>query len=181
MTEEIWMWVPGFESRYEVSNLGFVRSSPRQALKGGRNLRWPGKVLSSFKDTNGYLYVNLSNGTKARKFAVHSIVLMAFCGPRPLNYECCHIDGCRTNARLDNLRWGSRQSNWHDKRLHGTATQGEQSATAILTDRDIDEIFSSKESSISLGKKLGVASSTIRAVRLRVNWRHRDRPVREHP
>lgn len=167
-----WKPVVGYEGLYEVSSVGGVRSLERfrRTIRG--NQRWPGKTLSPFVDVNGYVYVSLSNGDKAKKTAVHRIVLEAFVGPSGPKQQACHNDGVRTNNSVDNLRWDSARANAADKAIHGTALLGERSPTSILTQDQVIEIRARPEGSIRLGREYGVASSTIRAVRLRQNWAH---------
>ena len=101
---EIWKSCVGYESFYEVSNFGNVRSLKRPvktslgiALKGGINLK---KIIAS----TGYEVVNLTTGAKKRKQEhVHRLVLRAFCGDPPPKMEACHSDGVRTNNVLTNL------------------------------------------------------------------------------
>lgn len=157
---EYWRPVFGFESFYEISNIGRVRS-----LNTGR-------VLTAYVDRfgSGYLCVTLSVNKRARKRTVHGMVAETFIGQRPPKNECRHKDGSRTNARLSNLAYGTNKENWADKRAHGRATQGEKSGCAKLSEIQVRYIRSSALSSIALGRELGVASSTIRAVRLGQNW-----------
>lgn len=56
-------------------------------------------------------------------FKVATLVLTTFCGPRPPGWYACHGDGDPTNSRLDNLAWGTPQSNALDRRRHGTHYQ----------------------------------------------------------
>lgn len=170
---ERWRSVVGYEGFYEVSEFGGVRSLDRVGVCGRPRALHRGRVLKPFVDSgNGYLAVNLSKCGKAKKRTVHTLVLEAFVGPRPLGMEGCHGDGDRTNARLGNLSWGTPEKNWDDKRRHGTATVGERSPSAKLTEDQVSMILASKLSSLKLAPLLGVASSTIRAVRLGQNWKH---------
>lgn len=45
---------------------------------------------------------------------VHMLVAEAFLGPRPIGQEVRHKDDDRTNPRLDNLEYGTRQDNVND-------------------------------------------------------------------
>jgi hypothetical protein len=46
--------------------------------------------------------------------------------------QCRHLDGNRSNNRLDNLAWGTPLENGADKARHGTA-KGERNGRAKLT------------------------------------------------
>lgn len=169
---ERWLPVVGYEGLYEVSNLGRVRSLDR-ICDGGKLRR--GRMLGCPVDTKGagYRFVSLSRHGKGKKSNVHVLVLEAFVGPRPSpSHEACHNDGDPTNAALSNLRWDTAAGNWADKWRHGTAPVGERSGVSVLTSEAVQWIRESRQSSLALAPVFGVASSTIRAIRLRQNWRH---------
>jgi hypothetical protein len=103
MTE--WRPVPGFPA-YEVSALGEVR-------RGGRQ-------LSLFQDGSGYLAVTLCEGGVRKRFRVHSVVLLAFAGPRPRGAVSRHLDGDPHNNAAENLTYGTQSENMRDRIAHGT-------------------------------------------------------------
>jgi len=122
---EEWRAVPGFEGRYEVSNLGQVRSLGRtetysRILNDGRrdNVTRTKKTkpLVGNLGSNGYLTVRL----KGKTYAIHRLVLTAFVGPRPEGQAACHNDGDSVNNILSNLRWDTYQANNMDRAKHGT-------------------------------------------------------------
>ena len=102
---EEWKAVPGFEV-YEVSDQGRVR----------RN----GRTLSPWIGSHGYPSIGFSIGGKVTTFTVHSIVALAFLGPRPMDMEVRHLNGDRSDPRLVNLSYSSHSENELDKRSHGT-------------------------------------------------------------
>lgn len=126
MTER-WLPVPGYEGHYEVSDLGRVRALPRRTLHVSSrfpNGRWhtlKGGLRKLSCIDPGYLYLNLRlpEGGKALR-SVHSLVLEAFVGPRPEGMVTRHLNGDRTDARLENLTYGTPSENMYDRRAHGT-------------------------------------------------------------
>jgi hypothetical protein len=46
--------------------------------------------------------------------------MLAFQGPCPNGLEVRHLDGNRTNPKLNNLKYGTRIENMQDAILHGT-------------------------------------------------------------
>ena len=93
---EIWKDIPGYEGKYQVSNLGQVRS-----LKFGKI-----KILKQ-EDKNGYKRIQL----KKKHFLVHRLVAICFID-NPLNYPIInHKDEDPSNNRIDNLEWCSIQYN----------------------------------------------------------------------
>lgn len=95
--DEEWRPVVGYEGRYEVSNLGRVRSLPRSmnARHGGKpnGYHMKGRVLKQVVDSRGYFIVTLGGKSEV----VHRMVLTAFV-PNPEKKPCCdHIDANRLN------------------------------------------------------------------------------------
>lgn len=118
---EQWRPIPGFEGRYEVSNLGRVRTARRIIpYVDGRLRRVEQKVRATSLDTRGYpaLALTAADGTKVTR-AIHVLVAAAWIGPRPDGAEVCHNDGDKTNPRADNLRYDSRVENARDVVRHG--------------------------------------------------------------
>lgn len=103
--DETWKPVPGYETKYQVSDLGRVRSLPRWT--GQRNMS--GKVLSpGGQKCYGHETVALGKGNSK---TVHSLVMLAFIGPRPHGADILHMNHIPWDNRLDNLRYGTRSEN----------------------------------------------------------------------
>lgn len=118
---EEWRPVPGFESRYEVSNFGRVRSLPVTVAcgRGGRGRRTlPGRVLRPGK-MNRFGHVSVVLGRAGGSRCVHELVLLAFVGPKPPKHEARHLDTDGSNNRLSNLVWGTTSDNNKDVTRNG--------------------------------------------------------------
>lgn len=116
---ETWLPVVGFEGRYEVSDLGRVRSLDRKVLNNGTPVVIKGVVLRPSADSKGRLQVRpMREGRGALTF-VHRIVLEAFVGPCPEGMVCCHWDDDPTNNALANLRWDTQSENMRDQARNG--------------------------------------------------------------
>lgn len=126
VTPERWLPVPGHD-HYEVSDRGRVRSLDRMVsidCPGRRSYvaRRPGRVLKPSPTSRGYLAISISDGQPARTktWTVHTLVALAFLGPRPSGYEICHNDGNPLNNNLSNLRYDTISGNRLDSVKHGT-------------------------------------------------------------
>ena len=97
-----WKEIKGYEGLYEVSNMGEVRSLPRQGTKG--------RILKQH-ERKGYLRVALTKDHKTTWCSVNRLVAEAFI-PNPNNLEQVdHINSNRLDNRAENLQWLTRQDN----------------------------------------------------------------------
>ena len=116
--DEIWKDIPGYEGKYQVSNLGRIRSLDRWIVNRlGKRYRHRGRVLKPCPNNLGYMRVDLGKRNSVR---VHVQVMAAFVGPRPDGMVIAHGNGNCSDNRLANLRYTTPQDNEHDKVLHGT-------------------------------------------------------------
>lgn len=123
--QERWLPVVGYEGRYEVSDLGRVRSLSRVRSHGRK---WRGRVLQPWAMPRGYLVVNLWFDNKQQPSLVHRLVLSAFIGPAPEGTEGRHGDGNPANNNLTNLSWGTHSENQLDQVAHGTHVNASKEA-----------------------------------------------------
>jgi len=107
---ELWRPVVGFEGFYEVSDLGRIKSLPRERSNGKGRWISREKILSHGVNQNGYEHVTLQVKGKSKSLRVHSIVSAAFLGERN-GLDIDHIDGNKRNNRADNLQLISRRAN----------------------------------------------------------------------
>lgn len=95
---EQWKDIIGFEGKYQVSDLGRVKS-----LNYHREGK--GRVLVGNKLKSGYLRVCLWKDGKMKNYLVHRLVTEAFL-PNPDNLpQVNHKDECKTNNAVSNLEW----------------------------------------------------------------------------
>jgi len=106
---EIWKAIPGFEGKYEVSNLGRVKSLARETKKHYskkgeiRKTFIQEKILKSSLSPAGYETITLhTNDTPAYR-SVHRLVMLAFSGESELHVD--HKNGNKTDNRLSNLQY----------------------------------------------------------------------------
>ncbi len=111
---EVWRPIPGYEGWYSVSNTGRVRRD--KAERGTQ----AGHILVPFI-RDGYCVLTLWKHGYLFRARVHRLVLSAFVGAPGPNQETRHLNGIRTDNRVDNLCWGTRLENVQDKVGHGSA------------------------------------------------------------
>ena len=103
---ETWKDIRGYEGYYQVSNKGRIRSLNRTIVDSrGIKFNKKGKLLSTHKGENGYVYVSLKKNNKTRTFTVHRLVAIYFV-PNLLNLPIVnHKDEDKENNKAENLEW----------------------------------------------------------------------------
>lgn len=102
--------IKGYEGIYAITEDGQVWSYKRQ------------KFIKPYKQ-NGYLLVTLFKDGNSKNYRIHRLVAGAYL-PNPNNYpEVHHINSIRTDNRIENLAWVSKEDNLRQrKRKYKTHT-----------------------------------------------------------
>lgn len=133
-TEE-WRSVIGwFAGIYSISSLGRVR---RDKQCSGTQA---GRILKLIKGTDGYWYTVLSLSAQERRYSVHSLVARAFIGPKPLGHNINHLDGVKTNNRVENLEYSTFSRNSKHAFEIGLSPRGENHGISKLTNQQVQDI-----------------------------------------
>lgn len=168
MQEEIWK---NYVYNYDVSNLGRIRNNKTNY------------ILSQSLAGKGYLGVTVSLGErgKIQRIRTHRAVAELFI-PNPNNLpQINHIDGNKTNNKVENLEWCTNQENT----IHAIQTglkdysfmKGEKNLSAKLTKEDVEYIRKNYISGSrtfgarALGRKFGVHHETIRQIINNETWK----------
>lgn len=118
MQEEIWKDIPNYEGLYQVSNLGNVKSLPKEWLSGKNLIRkHNGKILSKSLNTSKYYCVCLIKNSNRKTFQIHQLVAMAFFGHKPCGYKLVidHINDNQKDNRVENLQIVTHRFNVYKK------------------------------------------------------------------
>lgn len=105
---EVWKDVVGYETLYQVSNLGRIKTKrnkipynyPYPRYKHQRIL-----ILRQYKQKNGYLQVRLRKDEKYYNHSVHRIVAQAFIPNTHDRPQINHKDENKQNNCANNLEW----------------------------------------------------------------------------
>lgn len=159
-------------SKYLVENDGSVWIIPKSP---GR----PWKRMKPYLGNHGYLCVGLQgeDGEKRKTRTIHTLVLEAFVGPRPIEKpHTRHLDSDTTNNNIDNIVWGTAKENYLDRVERGTDIKGETQGHSKLTEKDVINIRDLYEREVfnqyELADKYGVCVPNISTIISRKTWKH---------
>lgn len=176
--EELWYDIKGYEDYYEITKSGNIRSKPRRVNFKINNTRFvPPKILSTRVNNRGYISTELNTNNIGKCVIIHVLIARTFI-PNPENKpQVNHINGIKTDNRIENLEWCTAKEN----RIHAINTglsksfKGSDNYNVKLTK---DEIYSIRErvknheSQLNLALEYNVHVGTIHKIHKRITWKH---------
>lgn len=160
--EEIWLPVVGYEGLYEVSSLGKVRSLDRFSISGKSKVFVRGRDIKlTLNKRFGYLCIGLHKDGKDKAGRVNRLVAQAFI-PNPENKPCVnHINGIKSDNRVENLEWCTSSEN----DIHAVK-MGLRKISYKLSISDIYDILKSSKTQTELGKIYNITQSAISYIKV---------------
>ncbi|EGJ5878848.1 endodeoxyribonuclease [Salmonella enterica] len=162
--------IAGYEGKYSVTTDGRVYSHSRVDACGRLQ---KGRWLKPVNHSDGYLYVNLRDKGTLKKHYIHRVVAAAFIDNPNSLPQVNHINGIKSDNRVDNLEWVTPSQNMlhaHESGLQ-VAIKGEGHYRAKLTTEQVSEIRSCKSMSRSdMARKYGVDPSQISNIINNKRW-----------
>lgn len=162
--QEIWKDIKGYESLYQVSNLGRIKS--KNEIINGIN----------HKD---YLVVWLYNKNRKKRYYVHRLVAFAFIDNFENKPFINHKNAVRSDNRINNLEWCTQAENMKHARdnnlIDYSKVRGINNPACKLTENQVIDIRNESDFGVTrseLSKKYGVTYQMIHRIIKRKAWRH---------
>ena len=178
---EEWRPVPGAEGRYEISNLGRVKSLQRIVCCGIRQGKpayrtVPERILKIGFDVDGYAQVLMAQtaGDKFKTTKVHQLVALAFLGPRPEGEWVLHGPNGKKDNSVQNLYYGTPARNVDDKWRDGTVIIGEKHHKAKLNEADVIDIrrlYGQGLTQKEIAARYNIGRTAVGKIISKQNWR----------
>ncbi len=116
---ETWTKLQLIGNDYEVSNLGNIRSIGRYVERNNpkntsikTKYYYESKIIKPHLTKNGYHRLGLRVNMCKYNFSVHRLVALAFIPNIENKEQVNHINGIKTDNRVENLEWCSNYENY---------------------------------------------------------------------
>ena len=178
--KEIWKPIQDWPS-YHVSNLGRVKRIVTSSWSKS------GMILKGHFNSDGYPCVHLVRERFNTNVSVHRLMLSAFNRPPKKGEQANHLNGIKTDNRLENLEWCSQIENIRHAVRTGLFQRGERNGTktcpesvrrgenhlrARLKTTDVIAIRLADKTQVELARIYGVSRSAINSIKNRHSWNH---------
>ena len=176
MDKEVWLEIKGYESLYQISSIGRIKSLERVSIFNNSTGLKKERILKAFKDCKGYSRVKLSKNAIESTKKVHRLVADAFLNNLQNKPEVNHINGIKDDNRFDNLEWVTSSENT----IHAlnnklkVSQKGSEHGNSKLNEEKVLEIrkIGRSKSLKEIAEIYGVDKSSISLILLNKAWKH---------
>jgi hypothetical protein len=177
--EEVWVNVNGYEGIYQISNLGRVKCLDRfVTTKNGVKKYLKEKIMRVRKCEKGYFKIGLrKNDIKQKQFFVHRLVAIAFIQNINNKKIINHINGIKTDNRLENLEWCTYSENqihaYRNGLNYSNPLRGDKHQNSKLNYKQVIEIRKLIEKKVKLKEiafKYNISIASVSLIKNKKTW-----------
>lgn len=170
---EVWKTIKGFEN-YQVSSYGNVRSIDRLVPhRTSGELMLKGKLIKPYKTNSGYISVKLYKNSKQKSFLVHRLIALYFIENIKKKSYVNHLDGIKTNNKIENLEWVTNSENHIHAYELGLKLRGEKCNMSKLTEEQVIQIrLLNGMTHLEISNIYNVSRRCIGKILNRETWKH---------
>ena len=169
---ETWKPITNFESHYEVSSHGRVRSVERLVnsnIKNNKKVFKKSIILKPNLKKNGYLEIDLCIGNNHKTVLIHRLVAKAFIQNPNNKPYVNHINFNRIDNRVENLEWvTAKENSQHSSNFGRMYSKLQKSIQCIETGKTFTSSYKAAEwlNAVKYGysKNIACMGRNIRAV-----------------
>jgi hypothetical protein len=166
---EKWKDIEGYEGLYQISNLGRVKSFKKN------------NKSYIMKQSNGkYPSVSFYKNGKEKRFLVHRLVAKSFLTNTENKGTVNHINGIKTDNRVENLEWCTQKENIHHALKTGIGSIGERNGLAKFTNEQVRHLrkiykpYDSKFGGAALARKYGISGNKMHLILTKQTYKNID-------
>ena len=162
---EVWKDITEYEGLYQVSNIGRIKSLERySANQWSEKARFREEKILSYQLTkDGYPSIKLSKNGNAIRHRIHRLVALCFLENPFGKEQVNHINGIKTDNRVENLEWATQNEN----QLHACKNGLKPSK---LTESDVLKIRNDKRTGSEIAKDYNIAFQTVSEIKNKKIW-----------
>lgn len=147
--KEIWVDLPEFEGLYQISNIGNIKTLRKN------------KIMSYYINKKGYCSVILTKNKIETYNLIHRLVAKAFILNISNKPQVNHINGIKTDNRIENLEWCTSKENINHAWDNNLTKNVRESTSKIVLDMQTGIFY---ESCRKAAESINIKYSCLRAM-----------------
>jgi uncharacterized protein YerC len=156
--------IKNYEGLYFCDVDGNIYSYPKKTRKGIRKLK-----TTKFK--TGYLTIDLVKNSNVKKHLVHRLIIETFIDNTENKPQVNHINGDKSDNRLDNLEWSTPSENQKHAILLGLRkTNGENNSQSKLKKEQVIQILHDNRVYADIAKQYNISIPTVCDIKRGYSW-----------